>query len=114
MDSKALVDSAEELEMPVIFSNHCSEEHSVQEVEEEATHSEVAVVELGMSVEMILKLRSLCHSWKLLPVHPGKSQSPPWLNVNHALDLVSNLERRKRLVRHVVELDNKLYNFKEW
>ena len=85
VDSKALVDSAEELETPVISSNHCLEEHSVQEVEAEVTHSEVVVVELEMSVVMILKLRSLYHSWKLLPVHPGKSQSPPWSNVNHVL-----------------------------
>ena len=87
VDSKALVDLAEELEMPVISSNHCSEEHSVQEAEEEAIPSEVVVVELGMSVVMISKLRSLYHSWKLLPVHPGKSQSPPWSIVNHVLDL---------------------------
>jgi hypothetical protein len=86
VDSKALVDSAEELEMPVISLNHCSVEHSVQEVEEEVIHSEAVVVEHEMSVVMILKLRSLYNFWKLLPVHPGKSQSPPWSNVNHVLD----------------------------
>jgi len=88
VDSKALVDSAEELEMPVIFSSHSLAEHSVLEVEEEeVTHSEAVVVELEMSAETILKLRSRFLSWKLLPVHPGKSQSPPWSIVNHVLDL---------------------------
>jgi hypothetical protein len=86
VDSKALVDSEEELEMPVISLNHCLGEHSVPEVEVEVIHSEVVVVEHEMSVVMILKLRSLYHSWKLLPVHLGKSQSPPWWNVNHVLD----------------------------
>jgi hypothetical protein len=86
-DSKALVDLEEELETPVISSNLSLAEHSVQEVEEEVTHSEVVVVELVMSVAMILKLRSLYHSWRLLPVHLGKSQLPPWSIVNHVLDL---------------------------
>jgi hypothetical protein len=87
VDSKALVDSEEELVMLVIFSNHSLAEHSVQVEEEEVIHLEAAVVELEMSVVMILKLQSHYHSWKLLPVHPGKSQSPPWSIVNHVLDL---------------------------
>ena len=73
VDSKALADSAEELEMPVIYSNHSLAEHLVPGVEaEEVIHSEVVVVELEMSAETILKLRLRYHSWKLLPVHPGR------------------------------------------
>jgi hypothetical protein len=87
VDSKALADSVEELEMQAISSNPSLAERSVQEVEEVVTHSEVVVVELEMSVEMISKLRSLYHSWRLLPVHLGKSQLPPWSIVNHVLDL---------------------------
>ena len=88
VDSKALADSAEELEMPVISSNHSLAEHSVLEVEEEEViHLEAVVVELEMSVVTILKLPSRYHSWRLLPVHPGKSPSRPWSIVNHVPDL---------------------------
>jgi hypothetical protein len=82
--SKDSVDSAEELEMPETCSNLSLEELSV--LVEEVADSVEEVDELEMSVEMIWKLQSHCHSWKLLPVHLGKSQSPPWSTVNHALD----------------------------
>jgi len=87
VDSKDLVGSVEELEMPVIFLNLYSEEHSVLAVVVVAIHSVVVVVELEMSGAMILKPPLHCHSWKLLPEHRGKSQSLPWSIVNPVPDL---------------------------
>jgi hypothetical protein len=84
VDSKDSVDSAEELEMPETCSNLSLEEPSV--LVEEVADSVEEVDELEMSVEMIWKLQSHYHSWKLLPVHLGKSQLPPWSTVNHVLD----------------------------
>jgi hypothetical protein len=88
VDSKDSVDSEEELEMPVIYSNHSLAEHSAEEqvVEEPGTHSVARVDnEHEMSEETTWKLPSLYHSWKRQPEHLEKSQSPPLSIVNLVL-----------------------------
>lgn len=88
VDSKDSVDSEEELEMPVIFSNHSLAEHSAEEqvAEEPVIHSVARVDnEHETFEETTWKPPSLYHSWKRQLAHLEKSQSPPLSIVNRVL-----------------------------
>ena len=116
VDSKDLVDSEEEPETLVIYSNRYSALHSV--VVQVGTHSAVQevveVLDNVMSKETIWKLPSLYPFWKPPWVHHGKSTLHPLSIVNHVRDLDLNLANRKLHARHVEERDNKPFNSKGW